>query len=118
MACQRVPVRSTLASMWILLASYTWDPVWEGRQLTPPRVRPPTPNGLINVRDFRRHAQLRKPWNKAFASAPMKDYEDIMIQRAAQLIGHLHRIVQRSPSRQGHIDLAKWISFFSCVLRT
>ena len=70
-------------------------------------------NSLIGVRDLRRHAQLRKPWNNAFQSAALTDYEDMLSERAAQFMTHLQKLCEDEVC----VDLANLINFFSCVFR-
>ncbi|KAF8970540.1 cytochrome P450 [Flammula alnicola] len=86
-------------------------PQWDGRSFTSPDKS--NDNRLISVKDFHRHAELRKPWNQAFKSTPLKSYEEILLQRATQLTSHLEKVCMSSADLRGHIDLAKWISFLS-----
>jgi hypothetical protein len=84
--------------------------VWDGR------LRLLTSQGyhsLIGIRDLRRHAQLRKPWNQAFQSAALIGYEDILVDRAAQLMTHLQKLCDDEVS----VDLANLISLFAFVYR-
>ena len=68
-------------------------------------------NSLIGVRDLRRHAQLRKPWNNAFQSAALIDYEDMLRDRAALFMTHLQKLCED----EVRVDLAKQIDLFSFV---
>ena len=68
-------------------------------------------HSLIGVRDLRRHAQLRKPWNNAFQSAALIDYEDMLRDRAAQFMTHLQKLYEDGVS----FDLANMINLFSFV---
>jgi hypothetical protein len=70
-------------------------------------------NSLIGVRDLRRHAQLRKPWNNAFQSAALIDYEDMLRDRAALFMSHLQKLCEDEVC----VDLANLIGFFSFVFR-
>ena len=65
---------------------------------------------------MRQHAQLRKPWSNAFTNASLKDYEEILIGRAAQLVEAVERICER-PDESGwaKVDIARWISYFAYV---
>ncbi|KAF5329713.1 hypothetical protein D9619_009153 [Psilocybe cf. subviscida] len=83
-------------------------PIWEARRLTPAKNRNDD-NYLIGVRSLQRHAQLRKPWNRAFGAGPMKDYEAIMLRRAEQLVEHL----QDACSANTVVDIARWVNFFA-----
>ncbi|KDR74014.1 hypothetical protein GALMADRAFT_250743 [Galerina marginata CBS 339.88] len=87
-------------------------PLWDGRIVTSANSKNKN-NSLISVPDLQRHAQLRKPWNKAFGSAPLKDFADILTHKALELSGHLVGICWSSQNHRAHIDLAQWISFFS-----
>ncbi|KDR74026.1 hypothetical protein GALMADRAFT_269528 [Galerina marginata CBS 339.88] len=87
-------------------------PLWEGQIVTPANRRNKS-NSLISVPDLRRHAQLRKPWNKAFGTAPMNDFGEILIKKASELSDHLMEICKSSVDRHAHLDLAKWISYFA-----
>ena len=70
-------------------------------------------NSLIGVRDLRRHAQLRKPWNNAFQSAALIDYEDMLRDRAALFMTHLQKLCED----EVRVDLANLIAYFSLVFR-
>ena len=58
-----------------------------------------------------RHAQLRKPWNNAFQSAAIIDYEDMLRERATQFMTHLQKLCEDEVC----VDLANLIGFFSFV---
>ena len=83
--------------------------MWDGRRFI--TTKGDEMNSLTSVRDLRLHAQLRKPWNNAFRSTALVDYEDMLVNRAAQLITHL----QKQCDDGVCVDLANLISFFSCV---
>lgn len=72
--------------------------------------------GLISVRDYNIHAQLRKPWNRAFGPVALQDYEESLIARGTELVDHLKGICENSSDGVGHIDIAKYISYwrFDC----
>ncbi|KAH7931071.1 high nitrogen upregulated cytochrome P450 monooxygenase 2 [Leucogyrophana mollusca] len=88
-------------------------PLFSGRRLTPISDKNSENYSLISSRDPQRHAQLRKPWNKAFANSPLKDYEELMVHRALQLIEELQGLCQQQPDGVSHVDIARWINFFS-----
>lgn len=44
----------------------------------------------------------------------MRDYEEILVPRVAQLGDHLAHACRNGSDHIVHVDLAKWISFFSC----
>ena len=54
------------------------------------------------------HAQRRRPWNRAFSTNALKEYQPIIARRALQLLDAMQ--AQRST-----VDLAQWISFFAYV---
>ena len=77
------------------------DLVFYGRNLWP--TIPP----LIGYRDSAEHMRRRKPWNRAFSTASVKEFEPVIQQRVLQFGEAL-------ADRQGEvIDLAAWISFFT-----
>ncbi|KAH7915812.1 cytochrome P450 [Hygrophoropsis aurantiaca] len=88
-------------------------PLFIGRRLTPTSDQNMEKYGLISSRDSQRHAQLRKAWNKAFANSPLKDYEELMMHRALQLIEELNGLCRQQSDGIGHVDIAHWISYFS-----
>jgi hypothetical protein len=91
--------------------------VWDGRLRlvsSQARGRDPTKNSLIGVRDLRRHAQLRKPWNNAFQSAALNDYEEMLRERAGQFMTHLQKLCEDGVGA----DMANLISLFSFVFRS
>ncbi|THG95018.1 hypothetical protein EW026_g6557 [Hermanssonia centrifuga] len=61
---------------------------------------------LIAFRDSTEHARRRKPWNRAFNTTAIKEYQPIISKRVTQL-------VDRLAEQKGTVDLAKWISFFT-----
>lgn len=67
---------------------------------------------LISTRDLQRHAVLRKAWNKAFSDAPLRDYEDLMLLRAHQLINALKNICTEQDG-VACVDIASWIGYFT-----
>ena len=64
---------------------------------------------LVAERSPARHAQRRRPWNRAFAPAALKEYEPSLRRRVMQLVELLGK-------QEGVLDLAVWIHRFSCVL--
>ena len=58
--------------------------------------------------------QQRKPWNRAFSSQALKEYEVIMAKRTRQLIGCLEHLVQGSDQKDGVVlDMAAWLNYFT-----
>ena len=88
---------------------------------------------MIGVRDLDRHAELRKPWNKAFGTGPLKDYEEMLVSRAGFLLVRLEELCDQAEAAQvqtqglqsgqmqrggggvAKVDLAQWASFFAYV---
>lgn len=86
-------------------------PLWDGRRITPAKnkqaVKDFKHNSLISNRDLARHAQLRKPWNRAFGSEPLQDYTESLTKEVANFVSQIEsRLNQR-------LDMAQWISYFS-----
>ncbi len=73
---------------------------WEGRAM-----HRPIPS-LIACRDLVEHARRRRPWNRAFSTAAIKEYEPLLRNRAAQLVKILGE-------HKGTVDLAQYIEYFS-----
>ncbi|KAI9069564.1 cytochrome P450 [Trametes sanguinea] len=63
-------------------------------------------NSLIAEADPHEHARRRKPWNRAFNSAALKGYEEIIARR-------LHALADGLAAQKGEVDLGKWIGYFS-----
>jgi cytochrome P450 len=63
---------------------------------------------MISLRDKHEHAIRRRPWTKAFSTAALKGYEDLITNRCVQLVDVLAHQV-------GVVDLSKWLSFFTYV---
>lgn len=61
---------------------------------------------LIAIQDTFAHARRRKPWNRAFNTTGLKEYQPIIARRALQLVEGMRK-------QCGVIDLAQWISFFT-----
>ncbi|KAN0137375.1 Cytochrome P450 [Lactarius tabidus] len=80
-------------------------PRWEGRK------GPPT---LISQRDPILHMQERKPWNRAFSSTALKEYEIIVAKRVRQLLGCLDDMIEKSDEKANAVvDMTQWLKFFS-----
>ncbi|PSS01016.1 hypothetical protein PHLCEN_2v4082 [Hermanssonia centrifuga] len=79
----------------------TKGPSWSGRNM-----HPEIP-ALIAYRDPAEHTRRRRPWNRAFSTAGVKEFQPLIANRTQQLIELLGQ-------RQGQtIDLAEWIGFFT-----
>ena len=61
---------------------------------------------LISLRDPAEHARRRKPWTRAFSSAALKGYEEILGKRIYELVTALEKQHQS-------VNLAEWISHFT-----
>ena len=62
------------------------------------------------------HMQQRKPWNRAFSSAAMKEYEIIVSMRVGQLVGCLEDIIERSDEKANVVvDMTQWMKYFRWV---
>lgn len=60
------------------------------------------------------HMQLRKPSNRAFSSAAMKEYEVIVAKRVRQLVGCLEDLIERSDGKANAVvDMARWLKYFT-----
>lgn len=59
------------------------------------------------MRDSSLHAQLRKPWNQAFAAESLQEYQTQLLARVMQLNRILKEIVEISAGRVGHVDITK-----------
>jgi cytochrome P450 len=69
-----------------------------------PEGQPPP---LIGLRNPVEHKQRRRLWDRAFNTAAMKNYDEIIIRRVRELINQFeHRAGQE-------VDLSMWMSFFS-----
>ncbi|KAG6849321.1 hypothetical protein H0H93_009462 [Arthromyces matolae] len=75
-------------------------PFWDGR------IAASDTKALIALRDSTEHTRRRKPWTRAFNTAALKGYEEIIIKRCTQF-------VEGVDAEKGAADLSKWISFFT-----
>lgn len=83
------------------LDAYCGALVWDGRGLYAPV---PT---VVGCRDPAEHAIRRKPWNRAFNTASLKEFQPFIESRVHQLVDGLSK-------RQGQaVDIAEWMSFFT-----
>ncbi|KAF9007014.1 cytochrome P450 [Cyathus striatus] len=91
-------------------------PVWDGRRFGHAHFTDRHGQGyesVIDVRDMEDHAQVRKPWNRAFSIEAVKDYQGLLIPRTNQFREELRRICDSSSDRVGHVDMAQLVSFFA-----
>ena len=61
---------------------------------------------MIAMRDTTVHHNRRKPWNRAFNTASIKEYEPLLRKRVKFFVDRLRE-------QKGAVDLARWISFFT-----
>ncbi|KAF8261202.1 high nitrogen upregulated cytochrome P450 monooxygenase 2 [Lactarius quietus] len=79
-----------------------------------PRWESQGPPMLIAQRDLMWHMEQRKPWNRAFSSAAMKEYEIIVAKRLRQLVGCLEDLIEKSDGNANAVvDLTRWLKYFS-----
>lgn len=72
------------------------------------------PVSLIAQRDPILHAQQRKPWDRAFSSMAMKEYEIVVAKRIRQLAGYLEDMIQRSDDKANAVlDMTQWLKYFA-----
>ena len=69
---------------------------------------------LVAQRDPILHMQQRKPWNRAFSSTAMKEYEIIVAKRVRQLVGCLEGMIERSDeSANAVVDMTQLFKYFT-----
>jgi len=69
---------------------------------------------VVAQRDPIKHMHQRKPWNRAFSSAAVKEYEEIAAKRTRQFLGCLEDVAHRSSGNKGVVlDMASWFNYFS-----
>jgi hypothetical protein len=55
----------------------------------------------------------RKPWNRAFSSTALKEYEILVAKRVRQLVGCLEDMIEKSDEKAtAVVDMTKWLKFF------
>ena len=76
-------------------------PMWDGRNMYT------SPPALIACRDSAMHAKRRRPWNRAFNTTALKEFQPTIVKRA-------HQLVEGLAAKKGRVvDLAQWFSFFT-----
>ncbi|KAJ7755797.1 cytochrome P450 [Mycena metata] len=78
-------------------------PMWDGRVISPGKG---ARENLLGMHDLKKHAVLRKVWNRGFLPTSIKGYEPILVRRVAQLTEALS-------AQNGSVDLSRWLSFFA-----
>ncbi|KAI0628543.1 high nitrogen upregulated cytochrome P450 monooxygenase 2 [Trametes polyzona] len=61
---------------------------------------------LLGITDPAVHQERRKPWNRAFSAAALKEYEPFVAARAAQLV----RVLE---SQKGTFDISRFFNYFT-----
>ncbi|KLO15623.1 high nitrogen upregulated cytochrome P450 monooxygenase 2 [Schizopora paradoxa] len=79
-------------------------PIWDARG-NPDKARM-----LVALRDFHEHSRQRKPWNRAFSTSAVKDYEPIVAKRVRQLADTLENTFCNS---KVGVDITQWFGYFS-----
>ncbi|TFK24863.1 cytochrome P450 67 [Coprinopsis marcescibilis] len=86
-------------------------PVWDSRRIVTSRDYK-NHKSFHAVRNLKVHAEFRKPWNKAFSKGPMKDYQEILLGRATDLVKRLEK--RCGEGKEGTIeDMARWLNLFA-----
>ncbi|PAV19171.1 cytochrome P450 [Pyrrhoderma noxium] len=78
-------------------------PIWDGR------VNPDAPASLISSRSSKEHAKKRVPWNHAFSSASIREYQVTITVRVRQLVGELKKRADRGEA----LNIVPWLSYFA-----
>src|SRR5258707_15397818 len=85
--------------------------VWEGRMPSSPQVTLNLP--LLNPFPTQTHTALRKSWDEAFSSVPLKnDYVPILVSNGSKLEGNFRRLCETGGGK-AYVDFAQWMAFFS-----
>ncbi|ETW83732.1 hypothetical protein HETIRDRAFT_472015 [Heterobasidion irregulare TC 32-1] len=79
-------------------------PWWDNRS------QPPS---LVGQRDPSVHAHRRKPWNRGFTSAALKEYEVIIAKRCRQLQECFEQKVEDVNGGVATVDISAWLSYFT-----
>ena len=61
---------------------------------------------LVGIMDPQMHAERRKPWNRAFSAAAIKEYETLIANRATQLIQVLEK-------QNGEVVIGRFFNYFT-----
>lgn len=87
--------------------------VWEARRV------PGRTISLVALQDRDEHQRRRKPWNRAFSTASVKGYEEMLEFRVKQLVEELNKRAERRAkagdkvTKGETVDLSGWLSHFS-----
>jgi cytochrome P450 len=66
----------------------------------------------VGVSDSEERHRRRKAWNRAFSTAAVKGYEEILEFRLNQLVEQLELRASRAGEKES-LDLASWFNRFS-----
>lgn len=55
------------------------------------------------------HARRRRPWNRAFNSTAIKEYQPLIVKRVIQLVDG----VSADAAKKGVVDLSCWLRWFT-----
>ena len=59
----------------------------------------------------------RKPWNRAFSSTALKEYEILVAKRVRQLVECLEDMIERSDEKKyAVVDMTQWLKYFRWAL--
>jgi cytochrome P450 len=64
---------------------------------------------ILGETDPVQHSQLRKPWNRSFNGPSLKDYEQVVTEKARELV---HELDKR---RAVPVDISMWMDLFAYV---
>ncbi|EKM55979.1 uncharacterized protein PHACADRAFT_174150 [Phanerochaete carnosa HHB-10118-sp] len=84
-------------------------PMWDGRSLKGGKSMKGS-GILIGLRDNATHARRRRPWNRAFSSAALKNYEPVIVKRVSQFVALLEKQKQIDFARRVHLFTFDFIS--------
>ena len=90
--------------------------VWDGRRFAQTDAQKDYDN-VVDLRDSVLHAELRKSWNQAFSSEPLKDYELLLMPRIEQLLEIFKGACLCDQDGIGRVNIAKWIGCFAYVVQ-
>lgn len=80
-------------------------PIWDARG------NPDGEPSLIALHDLHEHSRQRKPWNRAFSTSAVKDYEPVVTKRVLQLADALEMAARAE--KCGSVNLSDWFGYFA-----
>ena len=69
------------------------------------------PASALSTTQQAEEEQRRRPWQRAFTPAAIKEYEAQLSKRTSQLVARLE-------AQQGEVRLDQWFDYFTCVADT